>query len=64
MPKRKKYINLFKCVSLIYPVIELSLGEYGNSIDLFIKLVEEQDQNDQYIIGRLFIKWQYLITYN
>lgn len=49
---KEKFINLFKFVYLIYSVIELSLGEYGNSIDTLIKLVEEQNLNDQYIIGR------------
>ncbi|VVC39402.1 ABC transporter-like,P-loop containing nucleoside triphosphate hydrolase,ABC transporter [Cinara cedri] len=30
-------------------VIELSLGEYENSIDTLVNLVEEQNQNDQHI---------------
>lgn len=53
MLKEKKYINLLKkFVYLIYSVIELSVGDYGNPIDSLIKLIEEQNQNDQYIIGK------------
>lgn len=52
MLKEKKYINLLKFIYLIYSVIELSVGDYGNPIDTFVKLVEEQNQNDQYIIGK------------
>lgn len=35
----------------MYSVIELSLGEYGNSINALIKLTEEQNKNDKHIIG-------------
>lgn len=37
----------------MYSVIELSLGEYENSINLLVKLVEEQNQNNQLLVGTL-----------
>lgn len=51
--KEKIYKNVIKFIDLIYSVIELSSGEYGNSIDTLIKLVEEQNQNDQHIVSEL-----------
>lgn len=42
---------MFNLVNFMYSVIELSLGEYGNSTDLLIKHVNEQNQNYQGIIG-------------
>lgn len=47
--------NVFNFVNLMYSVIELSLGEYGNSVDAMIKLVKEQNQSHQRIIGLLYI---------
>lgn len=49
MLKNVKYKDVFNFIDLMYSVIELSLGEYGNSVDMMIKLVEEQNQNDQNI---------------
>lgn len=39
----------------MYPVIELSLGDYENSIDALIKIVDEQNLNSQNIIGKNLI---------
>lgn len=46
-----KFKNVFNFVDLIYSVIELSLGEYGNSVDVMIKLVEEQNLSYRRTIG-------------
>lgn len=44
--------NLLNFVYLMYLVIDLSLGEYENSVDLLIKLVNEQSQNDLPLISK------------
>lgn len=58
MLKNMKYKNVLNFVDLMYSVIELSLGEYENSVDMLIKLVEEQNQNDQLIIGKYCVCYE------
>jgi hypothetical protein len=51
----------------VYPVIELSLGEYGNSIDTLIKLVIDQNLISKDITGNNFminlIHFNYIVAY-
>lgn len=50
--QKKEFKNIFIFINLMHSVIELSLGEYGNSINPLIKLVDEQNQNDRLIVGK------------